>query len=337
MIRLFLRLGGIDPCNGKKIIRDRWIDRLSRQGRRPLRAVIRTSTFKRVQHPIGCVAVAKMLGPFARARMVGKIDRDDAPFFKQTPPVARQVQPARQVDLRGRISHVVANPSRPMQEVRIITRETDETERRLHHRLLRHVDERCKLPGVGSVVFFREDQREVRRKRSMQLDDPRRSTQRDFILVSNDGVLAFGNRGACPFQERIPIRGEHVAPWKTKESPMHLVGLMVVVPNQSPEEIVQIGASERGLVFLRELERIPRGRHVPCVRRRIIDILSWIQLVGYSPRYLRPRRGIGSTGPGFPGASAETGANHDGRAAAHAPPQGVPDPIDVALVRKRHG
>ena len=97
----------------------------------------------------------------------------------------------------------------------------------------------------------------------MQLDDARRSSQRDFILVSNDGVLALGNRGARPFQERIPIRGKHVAPWKTKESPMHRVGFMVVVPNQSPEEVVQIGASERGFVFLREPERIPRGRHVP--------------------------------------------------------------------------
>ena len=160
----------------------------------------------------GVLVVQVLLSPHAALRVLREVNRDYVTFLQHPSSVLRQLQIPSQVDFRCRRSQIIADPSRPVQEVWIFSGEPDQEEYRLHHGLLDSVDEWSELRRVCTVVLVRDDQRELPGQRAVQLHDARSGFHRDLVHAGNDTVIPFGNVAPCPLQKVVPIGSIDVCP-----------------------------------------------------------------------------------------------------------------------------
>src|SRR4029077_6121718 len=102
---------------------------------------------------------------------MSQVNGNDAAVFQHTLPRRRQIKPANEIDTWRIVPEMVSDPSRPVKEVGIISRNTKSGEDVLHHRLLGKIHERSEAGRIGTEIFFCKDERAGGGERSVKLDD----------------------------------------------------------------------------------------------------------------------------------------------------------------------
>jgi len=143
----------------------------------------------------------------------GKVDRRDISGFQELSTTKRQPEHAHQMNPPGGGTQLVANPTRPLQKVGIITGKTQQAKLIFQEDLLDQIDVGREAAGIGAVVFFRKDKWPVTRHAPMQFHDPRGACASNVFGCSDDAIGS-QNRSllGCSFEERVPVGSEYVGP-----------------------------------------------------------------------------------------------------------------------------
>lgn len=241
-----------------------------------------------------------------------------------------KVEPPGHVDLRRRGTQLVADPARPVKEVRVSAGKPDEEEDGLHHGLLGRVDERREADRVSPIVLLRDDEGEVGRQGPVELDDPRGVGQRDFVDLADNAVRPGDDLLARAFEERVPVRREHVLPRQHEQPTMEVSGGDLLVADLLAKKAMQFLSAERDAVLLRDRQRVG-GRDGPL---RALARRQGIELVLHGAYERGPVGRRWRAGHFDHGVSAEPAADHDRGQPGVRAPERIPDAVDVALVRE---
>ena len=266
-----------------------------------------------------------MIWPLTDSRVFCEVNGDYVAYrFEHLPAGTRHAQVAGEIDLGSGLAKVVAYPTGPMQEVRVVTRKPYQKNHSFHHCLLHGVHEGCMRARVSAIRLLRENKRRVR-QRSVQLDDARTTIRRKITSSSDSGIWTLWDLPARPFQKRVPVRGENVTPWHLEKTPVKLTGTVIGISDHSLEDLMQFRLSTLYLVLLSQ--SFGRRTMIPIVRVEL-PMKPGHDIFKHGHR--RPAR------PFRPGVPTEPAAHHDRCAPTASVPQCLGDVIHTELVRERH-
>jgi len=112
-------------------------------------------------------------------------------------------------------AELIAYPAGPLQKVRVISGETEETEVVFDENLPREIYERRMPHGIGPVILGRENQRILIPQCAMELDDARTAGMSDVGLGPYNLVAEVSNLIGRAFKKGVPVGGEDV---RTREN-----------------------------------------------------------------------------------------------------------------------
>ena|SRR5438067_894837 len=105
---------------------------------------------------------------------------------------------------------MITNPTTPINKIRIVPGESKQTKRIFHYGFLNDVDERREQSGKCSVVLISYDERAMRRKCTVELNNPWPHAAGNVRRGVNQIVLAIMNATTGSLDQRIIIGCEHV-------------------------------------------------------------------------------------------------------------------------------